>query len=120
MLHPGDVVELVGDLGAGKTQLVRGVARGIGSEDEVQSPTYNIERIYTGGSSAVYHYDLHRLTNPGIVSGHLIDSMNNEAIVLIEWADTAKDLLPADRKVVKIDVTDETERTISANFDISS
>lgn len=118
-LQPEDVVELIGDLGAGKTQLVRGIVLGLGSEDPVQSPTYNVERVYGGGRLKVFHYDLHRLHDPGIVRGHLIDAMNElHGVVLIEWADTAKNILPDNRKIIVMTPTAETEREIRTNFEV--
>ena len=62
-LGPGDVLVLTGDLGAGKTQLTKGIARGLGVTDDVTSPTFTIEMVYEGSSIPLYHFDLYRLND---------------------------------------------------------
>ena len=61
LLAAGDVLVLTGDLGAGKTQLTKGIARGLGVEDDVTSPTFTIGMVYEGGELPLYHFDLYRL-----------------------------------------------------------
>jgi tRNA threonylcarbamoyladenosine biosynthesis protein TsaE len=87
-LVAGDVVLLFGDLGAGKTAFVRGMARGTGANpDEVSSPTFTIVQEYAGRSATLYHVDLYRLEPAEIDDLGLDDLVSADGIVAIEWAD---------------------------------
>jgi len=87
-LAPGDVVLLFGDLGAGKTAFVRGMARGIGANaEEVSSPTFTIVQEYSGPSAALYHVDLYRLEPAEIDDLGLDELVSGDGIVAIEWAE---------------------------------
>lgn len=113
-LRGGEVIELVGDLGSGKTAFVRGLAIGIDSKDQVQSPSFTISRIYRGKNIEIHHFDFHRLDEPGIMKAELAESLSNLKVVsVIEWSDIVKDMLPADRLQVKIEADGETERQLS-------
>ena len=104
VLEGNEVIELIGDLGAGKTQFVRGLARGIGSEDVVQSPSFTISREYSGGEFDIHHYDLYRLGNdPGIISAEIAESIADPKVVVVsEWAQSVADVLPDGRITVTI------------------
>lgn len=87
-LRPGDVVLLYGDLGAGKTAFVRGLARGLGANpEEVSSPTFTIVQEYAAPRATLYHVDLYRLEPAEIDDLGLEELMSGDGIVAIEWAD---------------------------------
>jgi tRNA threonylcarbamoyladenosine biosynthesis protein TsaE len=87
-LRPGDVVLLYGQLGAGKTAFVRGLARGLGaSPDDVSSPTFTLIQEYAGSRATVYHVDLYRLEPNEIDDLGLEELMSGGGVVAVEWAD---------------------------------
>jgi tRNA threonylcarbamoyladenosine biosynthesis protein TsaE len=89
-LQPGDVVLVSGDLGAGKTTLIRGAARGLGVTEPVTSPTFTIGQTYTGRVS-VSHLDLYRLTDLGQEDPALLDDyLTPQSISLVEWPGAAE------------------------------
>ncbi len=86
--QPGLVIGLSGELGAGKTQLVRGLARGLGIPSRVHSPTFTLVNIYTGGRLTLYHLDLYRLDSPQQISdAGLEEFLEPEGVTVIEWAE---------------------------------
>jgi tRNA threonylcarbamoyladenosine biosynthesis protein TsaE len=86
--EPGLVIALTGDLGAGKTALVRGLARGLGCAGRVHSPTFTLVNVYTGGRLPLYHLDLYRLDTPEQVRGAgLAEYLQPDGVAVIEWAE---------------------------------
>ena len=110
-LKPGDVVLLYGDLGAGKTAFVRGLAKGLGaSPDEVSSPTFTLIQEYTG-SVSLQHVDLYRL-KPSEIEGLGLDELTDgNAVVAIEWAERWPDA-PRDSWTVRLQHEGEDQRRI--------
>ncbi len=114
-LRPGDVVLLYGDLGAGKTAFVRGMARGIGANpEEVTSPTFTIVQEYAGPAATLYHVDLYRLEGPEIDDLGLEDLVSSDGIVAIEWAERWSGR-PDDVTEVRIEDLGDDRRRISIN-----
>lgn len=97
----GEVLELTGDVGAGKTTFVKGLARGLGIEEVVQSPTFTISRVYQTPSKLRFcHYDFYRLAEPGILREELAEVLDDQqTVTALEWDDTVQDVLPAARTV---------------------
>jgi len=111
-LSSGDVVLLFGDLGAGKTAFVRGLARGIGAPtDDVYSPTFTIVQEYAGRTATLYHVDLYRLEPAEIEDLGLDDLIAGDGIVAIEWADRWHGR-PEDAVEVRIAETEHERRRI--------
>ncbi len=109
----GDVFALVGDLGAGKTQFVKGFAEGIGSTAAVTSPTFTIVHEYDGGRLPVYHFDFYRLDSADAVIRLGFDEyLYGDGVCLIEWADRFRPLLPDDTRWLLFTVQGETVRAI--------
>lgn len=111
----GEVIELVGDIGAGKTTLTKGIAAGLDVDEEVQSPTFTLSRTYhTRDDGILAHYDFYRLTDPGILGIELADATRDiHTVTVIEWADTVHHVLPADRLSVTITATGDDIREIT-------
>jgi tRNA threonylcarbamoyladenosine biosynthesis protein TsaE len=120
----GLVIALSGDLGAGKTQLVKGLARGLGITTRVHSPTFTLVNVYPGGRLTLFHLDLYRLeTKEQIFSAGVEEYLRPDGVTVIEWAErwfgevqspTSKlQSLPNPLRWVKIETLNENERRIS-------
>ena len=91
----GTVLELIGDVGAGKTTFTKGLARALGIFETVQSPTFTISRIYEGEKMTLSHYDFYRLGDYGIMEMELAESLENpNNITVVEWAGDLANILP--------------------------
>ncbi len=109
-LKPGDVVAFHGELGAGKTTMIKGVAAGLGVADVVKSPSFVIVTEYAG-RLPVYHIDLYRLSESSDFGAIGLDSyIEGEGICLIEWAERAEKILPASAVRVRMSVEEEGRR----------
>jgi len=111
----GLVFALSGDMGAGKTQFVKGLARGLGISARVHSPTFTLANEYGGGRLKLFHLDLYRLATPAqILSAGVGEFLSPDGVAVIEWAERIADCrLPiADLKNMKIEILSELERKI--------
>ncbi len=94
-LARGDVLALVGELGAGKTHFVKGLARGLDVPDEVTSPTFTLVHEYVGGPLPLYHIDFYRIDSADEFSKIALDEyLPSDGITAVEWADKFPDLIP--------------------------
>ena len=111
-LSAGDVVLLEGEMGAGKTVFVKGLAEGLGIDEEITSPTYAYMNDYGG---VLYHYDCYRLKSGAQAEAlGLCDYFYAGGVCVIEWAQNIADVLPRNYKTVRIVKKGENEREITA------
>ncbi len=107
----GDVIALAGDLGAGKTHLVQGVARALGVEEPVTSPTFNLLLVHPG-PLALYHFDLYRLAcEDDLEQIDFYATIEGDGVSMIEWGDRFPRALPHDRLLVNIHTVGDTVRS---------
>ena len=110
-LQAGDVICLQGDLGAGKTTFVQGVAEGWGSRDSVSSPTFIIVNVYRGvGDKQLFHMDAYRLDSTAEAEELDLDSMLSRGPLLIEWPERMERLIPRQRLLVQFEYMNQEER----------
>jgi len=110
-LSGSDTIELMGDLGAGKTQLVRGLAAGVDSPDQVQSPSFMLQRVYDGQPYGIHHFDFYRLNEPGVMLDELRESLEDpDVLVAIEWAKSTRHILPDTTVSITIEPLGENSR----------
>jgi tRNA threonylcarbamoyladenosine biosynthesis protein TsaE len=115
--RPGDLLCIVGDLGAGKTQFAKGFAVGLGITDVVSSPTFVLMAEYEG-RLPLFHIDLYRLDDAAdALAGGLLDERQAEGVVLVEWAERLDPALPVARLDVVIDGTGDEARRITLRTD---
>jgi len=109
LLRAGDLMVLTGELGAGKTTLVQGIAAGLGATGPVLSPTFVISRIYRDGRVPLVHVDAYRLGSRVEVDDLDLDADLDESVTVVEWGDGLVDALADDRLVVEIHRSAEDE-----------
>jgi tRNA threonylcarbamoyladenosine biosynthesis protein TsaE len=114
-LNGGEVFELVGDVGAGKTTFVKGLAAGLDIDDEVQSPSFTISRMYDARDDLrLVHYDFYRLSEPGIMANEVSEMIHDpKTITVIEWSGIVEGVLPQQRLTISFESPSETSRVIS-------
>ena len=109
---PADLICLWGDLGAGKTQLAKGIARGLAIDDTVNSPTFILMNEYRG-RLPLFHVDLYRLADAAdALAGGVVDDRQSEGVTVVEWPDRMGDVLPAGRLDVRIEGSGDEVREI--------
>jgi tRNA threonylcarbamoyladenosine biosynthesis protein TsaE len=107
LLRPADAVALTGELGAGKTTLVQGAARGLGVDGPVVSPTFTLVREYEG-RIPVIHVDVYRLDHVQEVIDLDLEERSSDGVTFVEWGDVVEALLPEDRLIVELTAPDPT------------
>lgn len=102
-LHGGDVLALIGDLGAGKTHLAKGIVEGLGSAAEVSSPTFGLVHEYLDGRLPVFHFDFYRLEKAlDVLALGWEEYLDQNGVLLVEWADRFPALIPSDARWLKL------------------
>ncbi|MGI6032452.1 MAG: tRNA (adenosine(37)-N6)-threonylcarbamoyltransferase complex ATPase subunit type 1 TsaE [Coriobacteriales bacterium] len=113
LVKPDDVIVLDGDLGAGKTQFSKGLAKGLGVTDEVTSPTFNILLEYEGDELALFHFDLYRLdTQEELDDIDFYGVLESDGVSLVEWGGKFAEALPEERLDVFIRMEEDGDRSI--------
>jgi tRNA threonylcarbamoyladenosine biosynthesis protein TsaE len=112
-LRPGDVVVLEGELGAGKSELARGIARGLGVRETVTSPSFTILNVYESGRYPLYHFDWYRLESADELYELGMDEyLGGDGIAVVEWAERCPEAVPENTIRITLDVTGEESRRI--------
>ncbi len=116
-LSGGEIIELIGDVGSGKTTLTKGIAIGLGITEYIQSPSFTINRVYKARDEiTLTHYDFYRLTDAGIMANEMKEVISdNKTVTVVEWAEAVKGVLPIDRVSITISALSEDVRKIEIN-----
>jgi tRNA threonylcarbamoyladenosine biosynthesis protein TsaE len=113
-LAAGDVIALCGNLGAGKTQVTRGIVAGIGSKADVTSPTFTLVHEYLDGRLPVFHFDFYRMESAAEVIGIGWDEFLTEpGVIIVEWADMFPDLMPPNTRWFHIEALPDDSRHVT-------
>ena len=115
LLRGGEVIELIGDVGAGKTTFTKGLAIGMDIAEVIQSPSFTISRTYENAESIrMVHYDFYRLTDAGIMANELSEMVNDpKTVTVIEWADIVEGVLPESHYTISFESPSEANRSIT-------
>lgn len=111
-LRPGDILVLVGELGAGKTLLTGGIAAGLGVEEVVTSPSFVLVRVYDTGFIPLVHVDVYRLNSLNEFEDLDLLDTSQEAVLVIEWGGVVESVLPKDHLRIEMLVADDETRTL--------
>ena len=119
-LRGGEVIELVSDLGGGKTTFTRGLANGAGSTDVVSSPTFTVSKVYTTPKLEIHHFDFYRLGEAGLIAYEVHDLLDDPRVVLVvEWGGVVEHVLPENRVTVTFTKTGDDLRSIAIDYEDS-
>ena len=112
-LRPGDVLLLEGDLGAGKSELTRGIARGLGVTETVTSPSFTILNVYESGRCPLYHFDWYRLESADeLYEMGLDEYLGGDGIAVVEWPGRCPEAVPENALRIRLEQAGENERKI--------
>ena len=115
-LKAGDVVVLEGELGAGKSELARGIARGLGVTETVTSPSFTILNVYESGRCPLYHFDWYRLeSEEELYELGMDEYLGGDGIAVIEWAERCPEAVPENVLRIRLEVTGGESRRITVN-----
>lgn len=109
------VIEIIGDVGTGKTTLTKGLALALGLKEQITSPSFTISKTYAlPDEKKLIHYDFYRLKDPGLMAEDLSENLASPSnIIIVEWGESVAQLLPENRLVIKIDYNDDGTRKIT-------
>ena len=113
----GEVVELSGDLGSGKTTLVKSIVSSSGSKEHVSSTTFVVSKEYKNQKFNIHHYDLYRLDDEGLIANELSDHyIDDNSVTIIEWGSNFSDVLPERRVIIKLSPISENARRVEITY----
>jgi tRNA threonylcarbamoyladenosine biosynthesis protein TsaE len=112
LVHPGTIITLEGDLGAGKTHFSQGLARGMGIQGVVNSPTFSLIKEYQGEYLSLYHMDLYRIQLEEAEELGLEEYFESNGVCIIEWASRIEEILPKERLGLSLHIQGEQQREI--------
>ena len=116
-LRGGEVIELISDLGGGKTTFTRGLVRGAGSDDAVASPTFTLSKEYVCPGFHIVHYDFYRLGEAGIVGDELAETtQDKQRVIVVEWGDIVQNILPDHTVRVTLQLQSDGSRLIICQY----
>lgn len=113
-LRGGEVIQLIGDVGAGKTTFVRGLAEGAGSTDHVSSPTFTICNTYQGRLT-IHHCDFYRLQDDTLIEKELLELIDGQSVVILEWAENIRAVKSVDSVAISINVMENDTRSFGVH-----
>jgi tRNA threonylcarbamoyladenosine biosynthesis protein TsaE len=112
-LRAGDVIALVGELGAGKTHGTKGIVAGLGSPGDVSSPTFTLVHEYTGGRVPAYHFDFYRMDSASeVLNIGWDDYLDAGGVVIVEWADKFPEIVPANARWFEFTILNDGTRSV--------
>ncbi len=116
-LKGGECIELISDVGGGKTTFVRGLAKGAGSSDHVSSPTFTISKVYKTPKFEIVHFDFYRLQEAGLIEHEIEEAVYEPStVIVVEWSDIVRHVLPEDRLQIKISTVNEEGRELEFHY----
>lgn len=116
-LRGGEFIELISDVGGGKTTFVSGLVKGAGSDDHVSSPTFTISKVYDTEKFQIIHFDFYRLQEAGMIEHEICEAMNEtNAVIIVEWSSVIQHILPENRVSINIKSEDEESRTFNIKY----
>ena len=112
------IIELIGDVGTGKTTFTRGLASGLNIKEQITSPSFTISKSYAflapdGSPCALTHYDFYRLEDPGLMADDLSEKLTPKNLIVIEWGESIKNLLPKNHTIINFDLLDDGSREVT-------
>lgn len=118
ILKAGDILALVGDLGTGKTTLTKAIAKGLGIDEYITSPTFTIVQEYNNGRLPLYHFDVYRLnSSEEMYQLGYEDYFFGQGVCIVEWADIIEELIPEKAKIIFLNYgSNENERIYKCSF----
>lgn len=119
-LKGGEILELMADVGGGKTTFVKGLAKGAGSKNHVSSPTFTISKVYKTPKFEIVHFDFFRLQDIDLVEYEIQESIfDPNTVIVVEWSDIIKHVLPEERLTINFALGQKDERLLRLSYPAS-